>query len=205
MGAYAMTSRDIAEGLPRISAEQFDRMYDVPVSGRRFSRSIHFQLDSDDYQAVQDLSHHPGLPFHGSLSALMRHYTGSGNRSLRESLRPERRGQWEVYEEAALHWTNERHITTIHEQIDVGVDVLSVWTMAREWVAVANNISFVAENIRSYPNPVWRTFAARGWTQHTGVRRLLHQWEEQMRTDAAEQWSRVLAAYEDLVVLSRAE
>ena len=171
-------------GLPHPTVNMTDTLWITQDNNRKFTRKWPSNIDADMYQALQDLTHDPRLPFQGSGSALARHFFAAGIESLRTFLSADVDVMWRRLLIGRRHLTNEQYVLEIEEQIDKQVDHLRQWSIAGEWETVYSDLQQQAEFIDGFPTPAWKRRAAQGWLKHKGLKTLLKEWETRMQDEA---------------------
>ncbi len=175
-------------GLPNPKADVRDELWDTQPFNKKYTKNWPGSVDNEMYQLLQELTHHPALPFQGNMSVLSRHAYAALINSLRDQLGPEFSTMWTRLRGQQRMLTNERYALHIDEILDKQVEFLREWTLGGEWSAVAADLALASEQIDQYPNPWWRRRAAQGWLRHKGVKALMETWQTRGKEEAPDTW-----------------
>lgn len=189
----------IYRNLPRPRSDNFDILYDeAKPNERKYNRSLHINLDSDTYAAMQDLVANKELPFSGHLAAFVRHCLAAGIDSLHQFLSKDTRTLWSALQASNRRLTAERYAVTADEQVKAGAELLEAWSQVREWGTVAADVLWVKEMIEDLPYPSWRRRMATAWLQNPVVVKLVLSWQDSMGVEEPEEWKKVQEVFEYL-------
>lgn len=194
---YQFETEDIYTNLPTIGAPTFDTDWGVKAKNRRFTKGTRTAMDADMFQLVQNLLMHPSLPFSGDIGAMGRHAWASLIESLKAYLNAENKTMWSAIQSTQRRLTAERYVTTIEEQVKETADLLSSWTAAREWTAVADDMVFALKQLDDFPSAAWRRRVANEWLGNFQIQQLMKVWEDDMAQGDDQSWDKVVMVWRE--------
>ena len=189
---------DIYRGLPEVNTK-FDALFvDGTTSERKYSKTLTTSIDADMYAALQALVHDPRLPFNANMAAMVRHCLAAGVESLRMFLNQDEKIAWEILRDEQRRMTTELYSVTIEKQLDTKIELLEVYTAAKEWQQVYEDLTFAARSMKDFrtEDRYLRTKIAQGWMSHPGLRRLRRTWQESLAHENQELWRKFVEVFD---------
>lgn len=170
-------------------------LYDKPVAGKKYTKSLTANVDSELYDIARDLAHHPNAPFSGSVSAMVRHFIVHGVEELQLWLSDSDRTMLRLLKDLHRRQTTEEYILTLESKLDTQIEIMQAWTAAHEWHAVFADLQVLTETVRLFPERAWRTRAAKAFLSHAGLKRLQRTWGDVMKEEDEVMWGKVLELF----------
>lgn len=166
-------------------------LWDETASTRKYSRTLSIAVDSDMYEAIQNIIAHKNMPFNGSISVFGRHAIAVALDNLKEWLDADQRTIFDTLLRQQRRLTRERFVVEADELVEEQAEFLRFWTDRRKWASVVKDLHAFADEVRQYDMVEWKQHVANRWLQHPQIKGLLKRWENEMAEDDPAAWRKV--------------
>lgn len=182
----------------------FDSLWDQDTKpkNRRWNRTLNASVDADMYEAVQNLVASNKLPFGGSVGDFLRHAVANNIEALRDFLDKDTKILWSVLQATQRRLTAERYVVTAEEQVKAAVELLETWSAAREWQAIANDLTFHTSQIKQLPQASWRRRVANEWMISQAMVEMMALWASDMADEDATSYNTVQGLWAEMFWLA---